>query len=47
MGLVVVSGLIVILVPDFSTLMALVGSGACTLLAFIFPGMFHWVIFKE
>ncbi|XP_064404941.1 uncharacterized protein LOC135350143 [Halichondria panicea] len=46
-GLVVVSGLIVILVPDFSTLMALVGSGACTLLAFIFPGMFHWVIFKE
>ena len=46
-GLVILSGLIVICIPNFSTLMALIGSSCCTLLAFILPGIFHYVIFRE
>lgn len=44
--LVVVTGLTVLIIPNFSTLMALVGSGCCTLLAFILPGIFHWRLFS-
>ena len=44
--LVLLTGLIMICVPDFSTIMALVGSSCCTLLAFILPGIFHWKLFK-
>ena len=46
-GLVILSGLIVIVIPNFSTLMALIGSSCCTLLAFILPGIFHYVLFRE
>ena len=45
--LVVLTGLVVLAIPKFSTLMALVGSSCCTLLAFILPGLFHWLIFRE
>ena len=45
--LVLVSGLIVVCIPDFSTLMALVGSSCCIMLGFILPAVFHWIIFKE
>jgi proton-coupled amino acid transporter len=44
--LVLVSGLIVVAIPNFSTLMALVGSGCCTMLGFILPAVFHWLIFR-
>ena len=46
-GLVILSGLIVVVIPNFSTLMALIGSSCCTLLAFILPGIFHYVLFRE
>ncbi|CAI8019617.1 Amino acid transporter AVT3B [Geodia barretti] len=44
--LVLVSGLIVVAIPNFSILMALVGSGCCTMLGFILPAVFHWLIFR-
>lgn len=46
-GLVILSGLIVVVIPNFSTLMALIGSSCCTLLAFILPGIFHYVLFRD
>lgn len=45
-SLVVVTGLIVLAIPNFSTLMALVGCSCCMFLAFILPGLFHWLIFR-
>ncbi|CAG5134824.1 unnamed protein product [Candidula unifasciata] len=46
-GLVVLlTGMIVILVPNFADLMALVGACCCTLLSFILPGFFHMRLFK-
>ncbi|XP_059483597.1 uncharacterized protein LOC132201441 [Neocloeon triangulifer] len=44
--LVLLTGMIVIVVPNFGTLMALIGSSCCTLLAFILPGIFHNKLFK-
>lgn len=44
--LVVLTGFVVLAVPNFANLMALVGSSCCTLLAFILPGIFHWNIFR-
>ena len=41
------SGLVVILVPRFADLMALIGATCCTLLAFILPALCHMVIFKS
>ncbi|KAK3737016.1 hypothetical protein QZH41_018403 [Actinostola sp. cb2023] len=46
-AVVVVSGIIVLIIPNFSILMALVGSSCCTLLSFVFPALFHLRIFKE
>ena len=46
-GLVGLTGLIVVLVPAFSDLMALVGATCCTLLAFIMPGACHLTLFKR
>lgn len=45
--LVLLTGVIVLLVPNFSTMMALVGSSCCPLLAFILPSIFHWKLFKS
>ncbi|RDD39475.1 Amino acid transporter ANTL1 [Trichoplax sp. H2] len=45
-GTVLLTGVIVLAIPNFSTLMALVGSCCCTLLAFILPGWFHLCIFR-
>ncbi|XP_022253203.1 amino acid transporter AVT3B-like [Limulus polyphemus] len=42
-----VTGLIVTAVPNFANLMALVGATCCTLLAFILPGLFHILLFKN
>ncbi|KXJ22393.1 amino acid transporter AVT3B [Exaiptasia diaphana] len=44
---VVSSGLIVMVIPNFSILMSLVGSSCCTLLSFIFPALFHLKIFQD
>ena len=45
--LILISVLVVLIIPNFSILMALVGSGCCTLLAFILPAVFHWKLFAE
>ena len=45
--LVLISVMVVLLIPNFSILMALVGSGCCTLLSFILPAVFHWKLFAE
>ncbi|CAB4019596.1 amino acid transporter AVT3B isoform X1, partial [Paramuricea clavata] len=46
-SLVLLTLVIVISIPSFSTLMALIGSSCCILLAFILPGLFHLRIFNE
>ena len=46
-AMVLITGMVVILIPNIATLMALVGATCCTLLAFILPGLFHMEIFKE
>lgn len=40
-GLVASSGLVVLLIPNFANLMAIIGGTCCTLLAFTLPGLFH------
>ena len=45
--LVTLSGLIVCLVPNFSTLMNIIGAVFGTLLAFIMPGLCHYAIFRK
>ncbi|XP_078682925.1 uncharacterized protein LOC144917117 isoform X1 [Branchiostoma floridae x Branchiostoma belcheri] len=45
--LVLTTGLVVLLIPSFSTIMSLLGSTCCALLAFILPGLFHMRIHRE
>ncbi|XP_070197202.1 uncharacterized protein [Littorina saxatilis] len=42
----VLTGFVVLAVPNFANLMALVGASCCTLLAFILPGIFHMNVFR-
>ena len=42
--LVLLTGCIIILIPQFSTIMELVGATLCTSLNFIFPGLFYLAI---
>eukprot|EP00800_Vazella_pourtalesii_P008971 TRINITY_DN22905_c0_g1_i1.p1 TRINITY_DN22905_c0_g1~~TRINITY_DN22905_c0_g1_i1.p1 ORF type:complete len:183 (+),score=11.36 TRINITY_DN22905_c0_g1_i1:63-551(+) len=44
MLLVLLTGCIIILIPQFSTLMELVGATLCTSLNFTFPGLFYLAI---
>ena len=44
---VLLTGLIVVRVPNFGQLMALVGASCCTLLAFIMPALMHLVLFRR
>ncbi|XP_074650041.1 uncharacterized protein LOC141905165 [Tubulanus polymorphus] len=44
--LVIMTGIVVMVIPNFANLMALVGASCCTLLAFILPGLFHLSIYK-
>lgn len=44
--IVVLTGIVVLCIPNFSTLMAFFGSSCCTLLGFILPGVFHLRIFE-
>ncbi|XP_043226186.1 amino acid transporter ANT1-like isoform X1 [Amphibalanus amphitrite] len=39
--LVATSGLVVVMIPNFANLMAIIGGTCCTLLAFVLPGLFH------
>ncbi|KAH9514000.1 ADP/ATP carrier protein [Bulinus truncatus] len=46
-GLVVLlTGVVVIMIPNFADLMAVVGASCCTLLVFIMPAMFHMKLCK-
>ncbi|KAK3798097.1 hypothetical protein RRG08_034653 [Elysia crispata] len=46
-GLVVLlTGMVVIVIPNFADLMALVGATCCTFLAFVMPGLFHMRLFR-
>jgi len=44
---VLLTGVIVVKVPNFGELMALVGASCCTLLAFIMPALCHLALFKK
>lgn len=44
--LVIITGAVVMVIPNFANLMALVGATCCTMLAFTLPGLFHMSIFK-
>jgi len=44
---VLLTGIIVVRVPNFGQLMALVGASCCTLLAFIMPALMHLVLFRH
>ena len=44
--MVILTGLIVLAVPNFANLMALVGATCCTMIAFVLPAVFHMKIFK-
>ena len=44
--MVLMTGFVVLIIPSFSNIMALVGATCCTLLAFTLPGLFHMAIFK-
>jgi len=45
--LVSITGLIVIVIPNFANLMSLIGATCCTLLAFILPALCHLILFKD
>merc|ERR1712025_556385 len=47
LSVVLLTGLIVLNVPNFGQLMALVGASCCTLLAFIMPALCHLVLFRK
>ncbi|XP_064636490.1 uncharacterized protein LOC135493268 isoform X2 [Lineus longissimus] len=44
--MVSLTGMIVMVIPNFANLMALIGASCCTLLAFILPGLFHMFIYR-
>ena len=46
-GVVCVSALVAYAVPDFGKFLSLVGSSICTILGFILPCYFHWVVFDK
>lgn len=45
--LVTLTGVVVLLVPRFADLMALIGATCCTLLAFIMPALCHLALFRK
>ncbi len=44
--MVILTGAIVLAVPNFANMMALVGATCCTMIAFVLPGIFHMKLFK-
>jgi proton-coupled amino acid transporter len=47
LSLVTLTGIIVLIVPRFADLMALIGATCCTLLAFILPALCHLALFRR
>lgn len=47
LSVVLSTNLVVVVIPNFANLMALVGASCCTLLAFILPGIFHFQLFRN
>ena len=45
-SMVMMTGFVVLIIPSFSNIMALVGATCCTLLAFTLPGLFHMAIMR-
>jgi len=45
--MVILTGLVVMVIPSFSTLMVLIGACICSPLAFILPALFHLKIFNK
>lgn len=45
-SVVILSVIVVLIIPDFSTIMVLIGATCCSLLAFILPSLLHMRIFK-
>jgi len=45
--LVSITGIIVIVIPNFADLMSFIGATCCTLLAFILPALCHLILFKN
>ncbi|KAK9287161.1 hypothetical protein L1049_015572 [Liquidambar formosana] len=45
--LVLVVSLVALTVPNFTDFMSLVGSSVCCALAFVFPALFHLLVFKD
>lgn len=45
--LVLVVSLVALLVPNFTDFLSLVGSSVCSLLGFVLPALFHYIVFKE
>eukprot|EP00088_Acartia_fossae_P004214 TRINITY_DN11794_c0_g1_i10.p1 TRINITY_DN11794_c0_g1~~TRINITY_DN11794_c0_g1_i10.p1 ORF type:complete len:522 (+),score=67.77 TRINITY_DN11794_c0_g1_i10:78-1643(+) len=45
--IVILTGIIVMEVPNFGDLMALVGASCCTLLAYIMPALCHLALFRD
>lgn len=39
--------LVALCVPNFADFLSLVGSSVCVMLSFVFPAMFHYMVFKE
>ena len=46
-GLVVITAVIAYVIPSFGHFLALVGSSFCTILGFILPGYFHYVVMPD
>ncbi|KAI4327850.1 hypothetical protein L6164_020264 [Bauhinia variegata] len=45
--IVLLVSLTALLVPNFADFLSLVGSSVCVVLSFVFPAMFHYLVFKE
>ncbi|XP_004509454.1 amino acid transporter AVT3C-like [Cicer arietinum] len=45
--LVLLVCLVALLVPNFADFLSLVGSSICVILSFVFPALFHFLVFKD
>lgn len=44
---VLLASLVALLVPNFADFLSLVGSSVCCMLGFVFPALFHLIVFKD
>lgn len=45
--MILVVALVALLVPNFADFLSLVGSSVCVALGFVFPALFHFLVFKD